>query len=1437
MNKHNTALLPILLILAIVLICSVGCSDMMEKLGKISLTIVLDTPDVAVASYRLEGLHANPNSRLTVNDIIPPRHSLSTLKSGMWSITVTAFDDTGNQIGVGTTRVDLKEGQIVETTLLVVFNQAVPELRRFSFSAPSRFDSTDGQLTGTTAVMEYRLASSSADAPYTPCTEGTTILGAGTYLVRYSAAHGLSSSEPLRLSVPQYQPIQLTIGEPTLNRSKTYDGSVAITGGVTAGALSGIEGTDDVTVSATATYDSKSAGNGKTLTVRYALSGPDTGNYSKPVDRILTGVIEKRQLTIFGTTIDTTKEYDRSPSIAVEQTGTLAGVLGSDDVTCTPTATCSDSTVGSAKPVTITYTLGGGDGDNYHKPVNSTTLSTTITAKPLTVSGTGPTLTKEYDGNISASVPTTGNLIGVEPGDSVTLQATATYTDSRVGDGKPITVSYAITGGDAGNYRVPGNVAFSSGQITHRQLAISNLTLSSNKVYDGTTSVTTPSFSLVGKVLDEDVTVTATAAYDSPTAGTDKQITVSYSIDGEDKNSYLKPVATIASQTGEITKKQLGISGMFVTLDKIYDGNTTAAVTASGTLQGLVAGDLVQFTASASYDTKAVGEDIPVTVVYSLSGEHKENYLKPAEDVRMGIIQRRQLQLHGETAVEATKIYDGNVSAEITQHSSLSNVISGDSVTLHATAAYGTKLAGTGRTIWVYYSIDGADKDNYLQPSDVLATESGIIGKRQLTLSGTTVTATKGYDGSRSATVTSQGVLAGFIDGDAVTIQATASYDSKVVGTNKPITLTYALGGTDKDNYEKPIDSIASETGVITQKQLTVSNLNLTSNKVYDGTTSVDTPSFSLVGKVLGEDVTVTATATYDSPKAESYKRITITYSLDGDDKVNYLKPNDLITTTSCAITKKQLTISDPTLQNNKAYDGTTAIAGTVTVGSLSGVLGSDVVTVAASASYGSSSVAAYNPITVKYTLGGVDAGNYLAPVYKTLWATIVKKPLSVINTVFTESKVYDKTRAITITSNGTLSGFLEGESVVLSSVVAMYATADAGSDKPVTISYTIEGPDAGNYRLDTDTSKKATITNAVLTATVGDYTQHYGGAVPYIVVAVSGFVERDSSLNVFGYSGPTATAGTTQTSAVGTYPIIISGGSAPNYSFDISDRGTLTIEKYAGPAISDTITGYLPASPASPKIINLTGFNTNLSNIEASVAVDGTSFGSYADIAVDSRKRAMIVPTAMVTSASKVRVRIKETTTDAAGPALEIFLSAQDLAIGDYYQGGVVAYIFGSGNPGDQPGTLHGLVAAETDASAGISPWSNSITTIIGTSRDIGTGRANTDKIVVSLGSSAASYAAGMTRAYRGGGYDDWFLPSIDELGKLFYSRQAIGNFKTTSGSQYWSSTEYDIFRTGQSQPRDIVFNVDFDLGGTNLIYDYFVKTGLLYVRAVRYF
>ena len=182
---------------------------------------------------------------------------------------------------------------------------------------------------------------------------------------------------------------------------------------------------------------------------------------------------------------------------------------------------------------------------------------------------------------------------------------------------------------------------------------------------------------------------------------------------------------------------------------------------------------------------------------------------------------------------------------------------------------------------------------------------------------------------------------------------------------------------------------------------------------------------------------------------------------------------------------------------------------------------------------------------------------------------------------------------------------------------------------------------------------------------------------------------------------------------------------------------------------------------------------------------------------------------------------------TNMIGRAASIYLR-----VGDVYQGGKVAYILVNGDPGYDATTQHGLIAATSDQGRLIT-WdrlTGSFPLFQGTNRGaigtaIGTGFSNTNTIIVSQGTIATNYAAGLARAYIAGGYTDWYLPSKEELNKLYLNRFAIGGFM--SNGLYWSSSE------NQNYPYHSAWLQDFGNGGQLSSYKDFDVN----VRAIRSF
>ena len=159
---------------------------------------------------------------------------------------------------------------------------------------------------------------------------------------------------------------------------------------------------------------------------------------------------------------------------------------------------------------------------------------------------------------------------------------------------------------------------------------------------------------------------------------------------------------------------------------------------------------------------------------------------------------------------------------------------------------------------------------------------------------------------------------------------------------------------------------------------------------------------------------------------------------------------------------------------------------------------------------------------------------------------------------------------------------------------------------------------------------------------------------------------------------------------------------------------------------------------------------------------------------------------------------------------------AAPSLAIGDSFFGGKIAYLYGNGC---------GFVAATSDHSSQIR-WHNGTNTTTGaTGTAIGTGLANTNAIISSQGGATGSYAAGICADYSvtdgGVTYDDWYLPSEDELNQLYINRAEIGGF---ASNYFWSSTESSI---------NSAWLQHLDGGNKSSL----SKAGTWYLRAVRTF
>jgi hypothetical protein len=168
--------------------------------------------------------------------------------------------------------------------------------------------------------------------------------------------------------------------------------------------------------------------------------------------------------------------------------------------------------------------------------------------------------------------------------------------------------------------------------------------------------------------------------------------------------------------------------------------------------------------------------------------------------------------------------------------------------------------------------------------------------------------------------------------------------------------------------------------------------------------------------------------------------------------------------------------------------------------------------------------------------------------------------------------------------------------------------------------------------------------------------------------------------------------------------------------------------------------------------------------------------------------------------------------------------------AIGDTYQGGIIFYLDGNGA---------GLIAAPSDQSTA-AEWGCDGTATGATGTFIGAGNQNTTDIL--NGCSQLGIAAYICDTLTLDGYNDWFLPSQDELNKMYLNigqgnALGLGNVGGFGYfDSYWSSTENNGYWSNSTYiavPSELAWYKNFNNGNQNPI----IKSSNLNVRAIRAF
>jgi hypothetical protein len=271
---------------------------------------------------------------------------------------------------------------------------------------------------------------------------------------------------------------ELTIADPTLTKTKTYDGTASA--GVTVGALSGVATGDNVTVSVVATYEDELVGISKKITVEYTLGGED-GNPQTVLDNLAPGS---------GLTSND-KSYANTSRWAQQFTANESGPISSVKLNLYrdqsfyggfQTYNVEIWSGSGTTPTEIIGVLKSGDWattaivSGTHGIPASVVEFTPLSGNVVLESGTRYWIVVTQDGNGPASKRWVVSGSGHQ---------TASYNANQglwTNQGTAANLGYQVSVSRPGNYTAPVNYVVNDGEITTKALTIT-VTPNQSKVY------------------------------------------------------------------------------------------------------------------------------------------------------------------------------------------------------------------------------------------------------------------------------------------------------------------------------------------------------------------------------------------------------------------------------------------------------------------------------------------------------------------------------------------------------------------------------------------------------------------------------------------------------------------------------------------------------------------------------------------------------------------------------------------------------------------------------------------------------------------------------------------------------------------------------------------------------------------------------------------
>ncbi len=518
------------------------------------------------------------------------------------------------------------------------------------------------------------------------------------------------------------------------------------------------------------------------------------------------------------------------------------------------------------------------------------------------------------------------------------------------------------------------NINTNGGTVAQKGVTFSGAT-AQNKIYDGNNTATISGVTVNGAENSDVLTATGGGTFAQISVGNNIVVTATLSVSGTNASSY-SVTAQPSGLEADITEKELTVSGL-TAQNKTFDNNTSATITGTPSLVGVVGADVVSITGTPLGTFANVGPSTNIIVTVSglsLTGADAGNYTLTQPTLSADINPSVTPVITVGGALSAVNTTYGNASPSPSSFTVEGVDLLGD-ITVTAPTGFEvstsiasgydvdvilTPTAGTVANTTIYVrlaataTVAGSPYSGMIvctspsATSQNVATASSTVSAKEITISGA-IAQNKEYNGNNVATVTGA-THSGEVNGDVLTLSAAgALFAQATVGTGISVNTNYSVTGTNASSYfvTQPIGLMAD----ITAKELTITGITI-DNKVFDGNTNATiSGTASLVGVVGGDVVTLDvsgATASFNDASIGNAKAVTVSgYAITGADAGNYslIQPSGLTANITAPIIAQWTLENSPTASSPAPSTGTGTASTVGSMGTLSLATGMNTLT------------------------------------------------------------------------------------------------------------------------------------------------------------------------------------------------------------------------------------------------------------------------------------------------------------------------------------------------------------------------------------------------------------------------------------------------------------------------------------------------------------